>query len=955
MKKSFFLLTLLPFAVFSQTLSDTLAHRLWYLKNTGQELLQATGDITRDHVLGTPGFDVNFAEFNSIQINQDKKEVIIALIDSGADRFHPDLKDRIWFNSKICAENETDHNKPCWGYNALDKTADIADDTGHGTHLAGVIAANHNTIGIAGIAHPNIKIMPIKVVNQQTNGFIYNRRMITDIFADGIRYAVESGADVINMSLGWPKLIETPKMKKAVEIALEKNVPIIVAAGNNSKEIPTYPCSSKGVICIGAITNTGEIAEFSNFGGKVDFLAPGDGIVSTIPMNMESKILRIKGYDVKKGTSQAAPLVAGLAATIKLQNPNITNDEMYARLALSSRDVKLTGEKFSKYGLIDMKKSLAIQPEVFLSPDFKDILEVNLFDENKFNFKLPIKNYLKDAKDIKIELSIAGEGYVIDRPVIEIESLKSSEETVISVEGHLENLAIDSQSYLEVTISSGDFSKKTRTLVSFARELSKSSGEKYQLNGIKVNKLAYIKDGRKLSLLKLVADRYRLSSRPEYYVSEVIDAEESIHQIMLLRPEDNQVQNKVFNIEGVDSVLAIFKSDLNFDNLADYFVYAMNKDKTHLEFHYLDSNFEPLFGKKSVFKFEITEFEGLPLKSGYLDDFRWIRFNSKELGAVKIPMIAKEWFMPELDNTDDILDRIPGFPDDHLYYLEPVVSEDSVELRLRAIDSYNLREQIRDQLSIPYRDSFKFERPMVQTKDEINSGEFRVLVSTGKEFEKRYFELKFSSIDKYSVKAINTDSSFISQNALFSILDVTANNVYAKENLYMTLFDRTKARLFTLKEQGYVRREFKTKDWSDPVFEHIATFNAEDTVTFLEGRYHVYAIDSKQRISHLTINRDSSFPGVSFSETIEPVVAQKDEKIVSSVFVNSTLIYGERLYVMTMEDGKMNRPVALSVNLPNNCVKLDPVSLESDLSAFAMLCVNGSDKAVIHYVPMTIQ
>ncbi|GAB4010002.1 MAG: hypothetical protein Fur0010_01760 [Bdellovibrio sp.] len=955
MKKLILSVLAFPALLNAVELKDTLSHRLWFLKNTGQELLQATGDITRDHVAGVPGFDVNFVEFNNISIDQSKKEVVVALIDSGVDRHHPDLKDRIWYNDKVCAPNETDHNKPCWGYNALDKTADISDDTGHGTHLAGVIAANHNSIGIAGIAHPNIKILPIKVVNNQTNGFIYNRRMITDIFADGIRYAVESGADVINMSLGWPKLIETPKMKKAVEIALEKNVPIIVAAGNNSKEIPTYPCSSKGVICVGAITNTGEIAEFSNYGGKVDFLAPGDGIVSTIPMNMESKILRIKGYDVKKGSSQAAPMVAALAATIKLEKPEITNDELYARLALSAREVVLNGEKFSKYGLIDMKSALKNQDKVFISPEFKDLLEVSVDNNGRYKFLLPIKNYLSDVEEATIDLRFEKPGFKIDESTQVLKDLKSGQEISLLVEGTIENMALDSQNYIHVTITSGEFKKSTKTMISFARELSQSDGEKYQINGLNVSKLAFIKDGRKLSLLKMVGDKYRLGKRPEYYISETIDAEKGAQSLTLLKSSDDQMVAKQLVFEGIDSILSIFKVDLNLDGQADYFVYTMNKAKTHLQFHYLDSELRPLLGDKSVWKFEITEFEGLPLKSGYLDDFKWITFSSKELGKVKIPLISKEWFVPELDNTDDILDRMPSIPDDHIYYLKPVIKDGNVTVELRIVDSYNIREKIRDQLDIPYRDSFKFEKPMSQTLEEVSKGIFRVLVSTGKEFQKRYFEIKFNNVEEYSIRSVETESNFISQNALFPILDIRNDQIFSSENLFMTLFDRTKARLFVLKESSFSRREFQTNDWSDPVFQHIATFNDDNQTTFLEGRYHVYASDSQNRSTHLSINRDSSFPGVSFSETLEPVVVQSRGKSIPAIFVNSTLIFGERLYVITMEDGEMKRPVALSVNLPRNCVRLDPLALENDLSAFGMLCVNGATQATFHYLPMSIQ
>lgn len=947
---------ILSFGVQAVELKDTLASKLWHIENKGQILLQASGDTTREHVEGVKGFDVNFLSFDKINVDA-KKEVVVALIDSGVDRFHPDLKGRIWFNHKVCQEGETDHNKPCWGFNALDKTADISDDTGHGTHLAGLIAANHDAIGIAGIAHPQIKILPIKVVNQETNGFVYKGRMITDIFADGIRYAIESGADVINMSLGWPKLVETPKMKKAIEVALQKNIPIIVAAGNNSKEIPTYPCSSKGVICIGAMTNNGQVAEFSNYGGKVDLLAPGDGMVSTVPQSMESRILRIKGYDVKKGTSQAAPLVTALAATLKLLEPEITNDQLYARLALSSRAylADKRDHKFVKYGLIDMQKAASLRPEIFISPDFKDILEVNIDEEGHFKFLLPIKNYLNDVKDVKAKIQLKGSGYIIDEPEIKMGDLNSGAETRILIEGHLDNLALDSQTYLQVELSSGGFKSATQTMISFAKELSQTKGKLLPLEGIKASQMAYIKDGRKLSLLKVVGDKFRLSKYPEYFLTPKAAEGATETQIQVIRERDGAMQTLDLKIPLVNSVLAIFRVDINNDGIGDYFVYTINKDQTELQFHLLNDKGNSLFAKHSIWNLPITNFEGLPLKAGFLDDFLWINVNSPELGNVKVPLISKEWFVPEVDNTDDILDRMPNVPDDHLYYLNPVLKENAITMDLRMIDSYNFREKLKVDLKIPYRNKLKVEKPLPQTKADIEKGQFKVLVSIGREFDKQYYQLNFKSTEQYEMKSVQTDSNFISQNAIYPVLDVASEQVNADQTLFMTLFDRTKARLFRLDQQGqYERREFVTRDWSDPVFQHIASFNDEESISFLEARYHIYGIDKDGRTDGLTINRDSSFPGVNFSETIEPLVVKSDNRPTPAVFVNSTLIFGERLYVMTMKEGKMTRPSALSVNLPERCVRLDPARLENDQSSFAMLCVNKADKVTFHYIPMTI-
>src|SRR5690606_12781181 len=119
-------------------------------------------------------------------INQlpNDKEVVVAVIDSGLDMTHPEFEGRLYK-----------------GKDFLDD-AEMKDDTGHGTHVAGIIAANIDGVGVQGVTPNSVKILPLKVLNKDTNGFIYKGRVITDIIADALAFAIESNVDVINMSLG---------------------------------------------------------------------------------------------------------------------------------------------------------------------------------------------------------------------------------------------------------------------------------------------------------------------------------------------------------------------------------------------------------------------------------------------------------------------------------------------------------------------------------------------------------------------------------------------------------------------------------------------------------------------------------------------------------------------------------------------------------------------------------
>ena len=206
---------------------------------------------------------------------------MIAIIDTGIDFGHPEFSGRILS-----------------GYDFENEDSNPQDDNGHGTHVAGIAAgAGNNGTGIAGICW-DAQIIPVKVLDHSGDGTYGN-------VARGIIWAVDQGAEIINLSLG--AAYESQTLQDAVNYALDNGVVLVAASGNDGVEGVYYPAAYQGVIAVGAVNQNNQHAYFSNYGPQVALAAPGQSIYST---NYGS------GYSYKSGTSMAAPMVTGSIALI---------------------------------------------------------------------------------------------------------------------------------------------------------------------------------------------------------------------------------------------------------------------------------------------------------------------------------------------------------------------------------------------------------------------------------------------------------------------------------------------------------------------------------------------------------------------------------------------------------------------------------------------------------------
>ncbi|MBW4440837.1 MAG: S8 family serine peptidase [Plectolyngbya sp. WJT66-NPBG17] len=245
--------------------------------------------------------------------------ITIAVIDSGIDLSHSDLSSSLWTNAREISGNGIDDDRNGFvddihGWNFSLNNNDVSPSSAHGTAVSGIIAADRNNIGITGVAY-NATIMPIRVTNAQDN---WDANL-----ANAIRYAIDNGARVINLSLWWT---DSPQLRDALAYAVSRNVITVMAALNEGAAQPSNPAryATQFGIAVGAVDRDRRLTSFSNRSGSDPqmryVLAPGRGIDSTIPGNTYQA-----GW---WGTSMAAPYISGIVALMLNANPSLTHDQV---------------------------------------------------------------------------------------------------------------------------------------------------------------------------------------------------------------------------------------------------------------------------------------------------------------------------------------------------------------------------------------------------------------------------------------------------------------------------------------------------------------------------------------------------------------------------------------------------------------------------------------------------
>lgn len=349
--------------------NDNYYFRQWNLQNNGTFFLSPS----------IAGADIDMEK--AWELEQGDSNIVVAIIDSGVRLVHPEFTGRIWTNYNEISNNGIDDDNNGYaddtrGWDFANNDNNPSDDYGHGSNVTGIIGANgNNSIGYAGVDW-HCKLMILKGLDANNSGY-YSWW----IFA--IYYAVDQGANVINMSLVGQN--HSVALEEAVHFAVDNNVIVVVSMGNDNTNRASYPAAYSGVIAVGS-TNSNDKrtnpffwspTSGSNFGNHISVVAPGNFIYG-----LDYRSNTDYGY-YWGGTSQAAPLVSGLAALLLAQNSNRTPAQIKSIIESTAEDLvgdpfedKPGWDRYYGYGRINAYNALSLITNTFLS---NPLHELSLF------------------------------------------------------------------------------------------------------------------------------------------------------------------------------------------------------------------------------------------------------------------------------------------------------------------------------------------------------------------------------------------------------------------------------------------------------------------------------------------------------------------------------------------------------------------------------------------------
>ena len=953
---------------------DPLAHLQWALDSHGKQMVLSKGTNTdSEYIHSHPDSDLGIKNVITQWEANITKNLVIAVVDFGLDYNHPDIVDSIAYNSAECDRNGPLYKNPfrpkedrdgnghkgdCLGWSFVDEDNqqghnDPMDDVGHGTHLAGIIAAKKNNgLGISGVSN-RLKILPIKVMHRKQNISSDSKgNSFTDKVAQGILYAIDRKVDVINLSLGWPSSLDHQHIRQAIAKAIQEGIIVVAAAGNNKHSRPIAPCSYPGVLCVGSSRADKKISHFSNFGAHVDLVAPGDHILGPFPLAAHNRdranIFNVLGYEIKSGTSQAAAYTSAVAALLK-GVLGIGADEVKGRIFASAQPLPSDEGQYFRDGLIHGEKAYSLSPRPVLRPELKNLELIRVNAHNgKFTFTLTVKNYWARSEKFKIQVRSLSQGVAVESSSFELPPLSPSSSHVITISGAAINNLVSHLAKLSITITHQGKERSWPFEFILAQQLSEQP-HLYEIpleldDEIKQSLIKSLDLNAVSSPLRTITDLYRQSPIAEYYFAS--KAAGGVQLKILQRQKNRYRITKEVFIPRDQLLLSFHRHDFQRDGVAEYILrtgHENEQGQAIVHYTFLDHQFNPYYGSKhSTWKREEKDHH-LLLFQQKLDKLQFLAFtppvsSSWSRKTIWVPTFVERSHLPQVDQNPSFFAFAKKIKIPRLNFLIPQVSPSGeVLIRHRVFDHYQRQQLLTQQLNLSWKQKLHFLSLLTAQKGQS----LRMLIRIMEKETAGYYILglqgKTLPTDKewdfinYQLDPLHTKEHFnLEFNQVYSSIKIDNSRPsyrFYHSDIFFAPFSEHMARIALFDSSSLSLNKKSVivqKNLQENIHRFVQSFEMDGNLyTFLESNNFLTLLKTQgydqTQISTAPLARFSFVPGYVAWENVQPIVVRMNNTWKPALYVDSSPITSQYIYSWIFDGNRLIAPLKLSLSLPPGC------------------------------------
>lgn len=762
---------------------------------------------------------------------------------------------------------------------------------------------------------------------------------------------------MINLSLGWPLILDTQFLRDAVKKAQEQGIIIVSASGNNNNDSLIFPCAYKGVICVGASTIDGTLANFTNYGGQVDVMAPGDNILSTYPLKFTPEYFSVDGYELKNGSSQATAYISAMMATLKGIFPEESTEQLKARLFSSTRKFGVNQtHRYTLNGIPNLQRAINFKGTSVIRPVFKeeDSIGINI-NHPEFKLSIPLFNYGASSKNTKIAISFNNANISLDKDEFLIRNFPSSSEQVIEIKGRVLDVTLDNQLKLDLMITQNDQSMAYRKSYRLVRSI----------NGKTISQNSYVIHTDNLSAafkrkikdfdknLATIADPFSFNPWPSYYMTHVSKSRElsKLELIVFKKAGQEFSPLKPIILNNVIRFISLEYLDVNYDRVPDLMMRSLVQqgDTKFIQYSFFDQQGNELFGKYSHWKF-IPETVVLNKKT-----LRYKPYHSKELGKIAIPLFLDSGHVPQLDVNPDPWDETPRNKSMHFYYLEPQLGpEGEMELKTRIVDNHLWIDQLREDLGLEWDDSIDFSHLLPQNSINFYDSTNYAIVSAGKNFSTKSFKIDLNAKVSRPLM-LRTPRAHLEGTFHLPIHSIKNNKVnfnsgslfFGQESDVILRLNKMSSNNSTTISAPVI---YQHQDLRDHLLGVIASYQVDrQKIDFFQSKDYLLILsqghNGRRLVYKRPIKRFSFLPGSLYNEVYFPITQKVENSIRPALYIDATQIARREVYLLTVDNlGKPISPINKNIKVPDNCNALNPAPTGSsgDL-AFTFICRTGQN------------